>query len=58
MPKDQDLVELYNKIMPQMAEFEKIMHQRKCEQEQFKELIIKFDTDLGTKTSKITTKHL
>ena len=52
MPRNEDLVDLYNKIVPTMAEYEKVMHRYDTEHKKFKKLIVRFDQDLAAKQSK------
>ena len=40
-----------------MAVFEKVMHNFRVEFDKFEHLIVKFDTDLGSKVSKISHWH-
>ena len=43
LPRNQDLTHLYNKIVPSLAKYEKVMHKYDTEHKKFKRLIIRFD---------------
>ena len=49
MPRNEDLVDLYNKIVPTMAEYEKVMHKYDNDHKKYKKLIFTFDRDLAAK---------
>ena len=47
MPRNEDLVDLYTKVVPQMQTYEKVMNRYENEHNKFKKMIMRFDEDIA-----------
>ena len=58
LPQNKDLVELYNKTVPQLGIFQKIVTQYSADQRRFERVILRFDEDISLKASKMSLREL
>ena len=58
LPRNEELQELYNKTVPQISIFSRILNQYQKENAQYKKMILRFDEDLSLKASKMSLHEL
>ena len=58
LPRNEDLQELYDKTVPQIGIYSRILNQFQKENAQYKKMILRFDEDLSLKANKMTVHEL